>query len=267
MVHGRIVSVVRGIVIALSILTACTARADESNFVVPVADAPYSFVRAPFVHPRIVEDLSTWLSDAGDQVVAINLVDSQNSNRYFGAVGVVEAEGQCPYVYWDDPDETGVRFGYRYVGMTDSGVHVLSTSSGGGGSGRFVNLMLFTIEFDSGIVCCDWDRQTTIKADKKRVVMRKLGEIGVGDRWSGELRIVGNDLHVGWDEGWFAESGGMGGGWLSSNQAARVLTINIQPTGALDLAQSRCRHDSAAGETSVPNANGREPNVNVQGRD
>ena len=257
MVQGRIVSVVRGIVGALFILTACTARADESNFDVPAVDAPYSFVRAPFVHPRIVKDLSTWLSDAGDQVVAVNLVDSQRSNRYFGAVGVVEAEGKCPYVYWDDPEEASVRFGYRYVGMTDSGVHVLFTSDIGGGSGRFVNLMLFTIEFDNGIVCCDWDRQTTIKADKKRIIMRKLGEIGLGDRWSGELRITGNDLHVGRDEGWFTESGGTGGGWLSYNRAARVLKVNIHPTGALDLAQSRCRNDSADGETAVPNANGR----------
>ena len=264
MVQGRIVSVVRGLVGALFILSACTARADEANFDVPVVDAPYSFVRAPFVHPRIVEDLSTWLSDAGDQVVAVNLIDSQRSNRYFGAVGVVEEGGQCPYVYWDDPEEAGVRFGYRYVGMTDSGVHVLSTSSGGG-SGRFVNLMLFTIEFDSGIVCCEWDRQTTIKADNKRIIMRKLGQIGVGDRWSGELRITGNDLHVGRDEGWLTESGGTGGGWLSYDRAARVLKIDIQPTGALDLAQSRCRNDSAAGETSVPNANGRESNVRVKG--
>ena len=48
--------------------------------------ATYSFKKAPFVHPKIVGDLVGSLSDAGDQVVAVNLLDSQDSNRYFGAI-------------------------------------------------------------------------------------------------------------------------------------------------------------------------------------
>ena len=50
--------------------------------------ATYSFKKAPFVHPKIIGDLVGSLSDAGDQVVAINLLDSQDSNRYFGEIFV-----------------------------------------------------------------------------------------------------------------------------------------------------------------------------------
>ena len=50
--------------------------------------ATYSLKQAPFVHPQIIGDLIGMLSDVGDQVVAINLLDSQDSNRYFGEIFV-----------------------------------------------------------------------------------------------------------------------------------------------------------------------------------
>ena len=51
--------------------------------------ATYSFRTPPFVHPKIVGDLVGSLADAGDQVVAINLLDSQDSNRYYGEIFVM----------------------------------------------------------------------------------------------------------------------------------------------------------------------------------
>ena len=50
--------------------------------------ATYSFKTAPFVHPKIINDLVGSLSDSGDHVVAISLLDSQGSNRYFGEIAV-----------------------------------------------------------------------------------------------------------------------------------------------------------------------------------
>ena len=166
----------------------------------------YSFVREPFINPEIIRDFSTRLSDLGDQVVAINLLSSQNSNRYSlysGDLGVNEKDGQCPFVYVENRDKT-TRFGYQYIGMTEAGVHVLYTSDWGGGSGVFKRLMLLTIEFDAGIDCCDWDRQTVIRDDSRRLLIRKLGEFGLGDRWSGQLGVNGNELRIGRDEGWFS---------------------------------------------------------------
>ena len=46
----------------------------------PIADLQhhrYSFVRPEYVNPLILADLEGWLSDSGDQVVAVNLTDSQ----------------------------------------------------------------------------------------------------------------------------------------------------------------------------------------------
>ena len=103
---------------AVLILSACgvetgTAAPQGTNVRAPDASVgwPYSFVQAPFVHPRIIEDLSTWLSDSGDQVVAINVLDAQGSNRYSGRVSVNENLEGCPYAYWEPEGESG-RFGY-----------------------------------------------------------------------------------------------------------------------------------------------------------
>ena len=38
----------------------------------PAKDAAYSFTKAPFINPKIINDLATAISDQGDQVVAIN---------------------------------------------------------------------------------------------------------------------------------------------------------------------------------------------------
>ena len=198
---------------------------------VQVVEYAYSFVRAPFIHPKIIQDLSTWLSDRGDQVVAINLGDAQGSNRYFGTVGVNAADGQCPIVY---TERDGQRFGYRYIGMTNSGVHVLYTSTRGSGSGAFTQLMLLAIEFDYGIDCCDWEAQTAIRADRKRLVIKKLGEIVLGDRWSGKFSIGENELRLGRDAGHFSQSDTTAS---SHRRADRVVKIDIHPANPLDFAQ------------------------------
>lgn len=184
------------------------------------AGASYSFVDAPYVHPRIVQDLTTWLSDSGDQVVAINLGDSQDSNRYFGDVAVRETPGKRPFVYHE---EGSAGFGYEYVGETTSGLHVLSTSEWSSGSGVFRRLMLVTFETDQALQV-GWD-EAVIRAGDPRVLLWKRGEIGLGDRWEGELRVEGETLVIGADEGWYSSSGGQGGGWLSEDPQDRSLRI------------------------------------------
>ena len=102
----------------------------------------YSFTRAPFVNPRILHEMGAWLSDTGDLVVAINLTDANDSNRFSTWGDEVEAResaGRCPFVWWRQAPEADAHsresFGYRYIGLTDSGVQVLETASSGGGSG------------------------------------------------------------------------------------------------------------------------------------
>ncbi len=238
----RIVSAV-GAFFVMCCVHPVNGRADTPP--VRVVEYAYSFVRAPFIHPKIIQDLSTWLSDRGDQVVAINLSDAQGSNRYFGDVAVNDVDGQCSFVHTEEEDQ---RFGYQYIGMTESGVHVLYILDWGGGSGVFKQLILLTIEFDYGIDCCDWDTQTAIQANRKRLVIKKLGEIGVGDRWSGQLSVSGDELHIGRDEGWFSQSGGTGGGRLSHSHTDRVLKIDIHPSNPLNFAQ----HDHPCASGTKP---------------
>ena len=139
-------------------------------------------------------------------MVAINVLQSQDSNRYFGDVQARKIDGQNPYVYLEtttvsDGETNRQEFGYEYVGMTKSGIHVLYTSGSGGGSGVFKNLLLLAFEYDNGI-SCDLDKKT-IQPTRKRLLLKKLGEIALGDRWDGELKVEGNSIFIGKDKGWF----------------------------------------------------------------
>ncbi len=136
-----------GAILACGLALACCSARGGSP------DMPWSFSAPPYVHPRIIEDLSTWLSDGGDQVVAINLLDAQGSNRYHGDILTREGPGGASFVYTRDGR---AMFGYEHVGTTTSGVHVLLTSDCGGGTGVFVDLMLVRIETDRGFAV-DWE--------------------------------------------------------------------------------------------------------------
>jgi hypothetical protein len=93
------------------------------------------------------------------------------------------------------------------VGTTTSGVHVLRTSSSGGGSGVFVDLMLVGFESDRGVEV-DWEG-CAVRPTRPRLLVRKLGAIGLGDRWSGRLEVRGNDIFVGRDEAFSPRAAGV----------------------------------------------------------
>jgi len=171
------------------------------------------------VHPAIINDMICWLSDLGDQVVSINLIDSQGSNRYFGEVDYGEEDQ--PWISYV-PEERNW-FGYKFIGRTESGVYVLLTAKNTGGSGTFRDVVFLVFSVDVGLQI-DWDAET-IHSTKERLLITKLGQSALGDRWSGELRIDGNKLFVGRDQGWFSDSRGTGGGWLSYDLQDRVLVF------------------------------------------
>ena len=45
-----------------------------------------SFSKAPYVHPRIIKDFVGWVSDRGVIIQSVDLLNAQNSNRYFGDI-------------------------------------------------------------------------------------------------------------------------------------------------------------------------------------
>lgn len=222
---------------------------------VQTIDAPFSFAQAPFVHPLIVKDLTTWLSDTGDQVVAINLTDSNWSNRYHGEV---EASSErCPRVRWKGPE--GGWFRYQYVGMTDAGVQVLRISESGGGTLVSVELLFAVLEFDYGFRHYAGDYWSlpaatptvpeqigarVVRPDRQRVLLRKLGTFGLGDRWHGDLAVRGDEVLFGEDRGWFSEAEGHD----REPPPQGRLRIDAKPTAPLDLAA----HDGGCGTETSP---------------
>jgi hypothetical protein len=176
-------------------------------------ELPYFFSHSPYIHPKIIEDLYTLISDWGDQVIEINLLTSQGRNRYFGDFSADKVpSGPFPLVRWEDSD-TGESFGYRYIGETTSGIHVLRTAWNGGGSGTFVKLLFLSVHRDKGASFA-WNDEPP-SAAASRLVLRKEGEYGLGDRWEGTLHVVGNKVVIGKDQGWFSQSMPTDGGILS----------------------------------------------------
>ena len=183
-------------------------------------DCKYTFWEKPYIHPKIIQDLHTWLSDGGDQVVAINLIDSQDSNRYSEEIKIRKIPGGHPFIYTED-EENGM-FGYQYIGKTSSGIYILYISENGGGSGVFKNLMLVTIEKDKGAYFDESSLKIT--NSRERLIIKKLGEISLGDRWNGDLKVEGNKLIIGKDVGWFSQQR------KNKNKypKGRVITIDIK---------------------------------------
>ena len=175
--------------------------------------ATYSLKTAPFVHPKIVNDLIGWLSDSGDQVVAINLLNSQESNRYFGEITVAPqlepTERSWPWVYSVDGEENPDKrlgelwgrpwYAYQYVGSTSSGLDVVHARHSGGGSGIFNSVVFTRTELDRGVdypLLREVEPRTAPARPevRDRELIRFVGRIPLGDRWLGTLEIVGNEL-------------------------------------------------------------------------
>ena len=68
-------------------------------------------------------------------------------------------------------------------------------------------------------------RQGVIRLKGKRLLIKKLGQVALGDRWDGRLRVSGNCLYIGQDEGVFADS--ELGGELSINPTNRIVKIEL----------------------------------------
>ena len=141
--------------------------------------ARYSFNNPEFINPQILDDLSGWLSDTGDQIVSVNISKSNHSNRYHGDITVEETDSYP--VVTSSADEGWVS--YKYIGRSFSGVHIVQTWSNGGGSGVFTYILLVTLSSDSSL------KSSGINYSKKsRYVIKKVGSLSLGDRYQGLVK-------------------------------------------------------------------------------
>jgi hypothetical protein len=158
----------------------------------------YSFFRDEFVHPMIIKDLQGSIADTGEQVVAVNLIDSQDSNKYSGEIRIRDIDNShYPYVYCEEGRES---FGYAYIGTSTSGIHVLRTFYCCGGSGIYIRLIFLVLETDESIEY-DFDHDDLTK--RQRINIKTLGSLGLGDRYDGEITFKDGILKIGKDIGWF----------------------------------------------------------------
>jgi hypothetical protein len=153
-----------------------------------LAHARYSFARSEFVNPMIVADINGWISDVGDQIVAINVSDSNRSNRYHSAM-TISAEDGHPIV---SAEFEGERFSYQYLGRSFTGVHLLRIWSSGGGSGVFCSLMLLTLSAEPGI---DISVDRVMKTE--RFIAKKIASMPLGDRYGGVVSYRFGVLTIG----------------------------------------------------------------------
>lgn len=78
--------------------------------------------------------------------------------------------------------------GYVYLGRLANGTHVLLTTYSGGGSGIFTNLLLvnFTIH-----------TQYTDDGRQDRILVMNAGEITLGDRYDGKIKVEPKSITIG----------------------------------------------------------------------
>jgi len=156
------------------------ALTPKSKLVRNVGVVKYSFTNEQFINPRIIDDLIGWLADTGSQIVAVNVGDSNNSNRYYASI-TIENEGVNWPVVKASYDEGWCA--YHYLGCSFSGVHLVRTWRNSGGSGIFSDVCLLTLSADMAV---EWDRNALMK--NERLVLKLMGVIPLGDRYQGNVK-------------------------------------------------------------------------------
>lgn len=132
------------------------------------------------IHPRAVQDLTSWLSDGEPGPVAINVEMSLNSNRYYGGYAISETHDVF-IEFKKQLFRSEGWFSYRHLGRLANGLHVLQTSDNGGGKGIFENLLLVECTID-------YEFQSD-GARRELLVMQRRGEFSLGDRYSGQIKL------------------------------------------------------------------------------
>ena len=159
------------------------------------------------LHPLIVQEFITWLSDTGDHIISINLRDTFSSNRYCcddsfsvrltGKKMVVRTDFTTDYSTRDDnyisQEDCGgtCAFTYAHLGTTDNGAMVIQVWESGGGSGLFSTLLFTKVKERMG-ANFDYANPSNLAFDKQQIVLEKLFSISLGDRQETSISVNGN---------------------------------------------------------------------------
>lgn len=175
-------------------------RTFVSTLGVPEVGGPdigrYSFAHEEYIHPLVVRELLGWLSDPSETILAVDLLVANDSNRLYGDYSPRMVEGRT----WVETKVPGNEwFRYAHIARSPSGVEMVECYDYGGGSGVFGSVAFFAIQADRAL---GQDREGRV-CTRDRVVLRTLGSVGLGDRYSGIISYDGSLLSIGPDVGWF----------------------------------------------------------------
>ena len=184
----------------------CQKSSNDFN-VTKLCMEKHLFFNGQPLHPLIVQEFITWLSDTGDQIISINLRDAFNSNRYCcddsfsvrltGKKMVVRTDFTKDYDTFNDDyisqeDCGGIcAFTYAHLGTTDNGAMVIQVWESSGGSGLFSTLLFTKVKERMG-ANFDYANPSNLAFDKQQIVLEKLFSISLGDRQETSISVNGN---------------------------------------------------------------------------
>jgi len=158
------------------------ALASESN---PIdAELDRFQWRGQPIHPGVIYELNTDLSNNCPVVAAVDVEGACDSQQF-----VDPPKSSNGFLFYKDAKEfdTG-GFGYKYLGRSTDGKHVLLTVCNGGGSGDFEDIL---------IVKFSHDRLNDDGRSRDRIRMTLVGHFTLGDRDDGNVDVHNDDLFIG----------------------------------------------------------------------
>ena len=184
----------------------CQKSSNDFN-VIKLCLEKHLFFGGQPLHPLIVQEFITWLSDSGDQIISINLRDAFSSNRYCCDDSFsVKLTGKRVVVRTDFTKDYGTHnssyisqedcggsctFTYAHLGTTDNGAMVIQVWESGGGSGIFSTLLFTKVKERMG-ANFDYANPSNLAFDKQQIVLEKLFSISLGDRQETSISVNGN---------------------------------------------------------------------------
>lgn len=194
------------------------SKQETNESVVQKAPTPYPqeakffFDKPPYVHPKIILELSTWPSDSEEQIVSVNISESHGTNRFYEKIEVEEGHGNNVRLEFEKTEYFGIvknlpTFSYELIGMLDSKIYVLGTLEWGGGSGFFRDLIFVRFECTFGLDTefpdpySKGEPQKNLTLVRPRVLITRVGELVLGDRWGGTLEASGETVSIGENHG------------------------------------------------------------------
>lgn len=144
------------------------------------------------VHPGCVKEFDVSLADSLPPIVRSVDVRACVSSNELAVPYDTGEDGYVRYEYELDGGGKG-SFGYKYIGKSDSGVFVLATRSSTGGTIVAESVFLIKDSFENYWAFDNDDKKT----QDRRLVITCIGQIILGDRDSGSLKLEGDKLTLG----------------------------------------------------------------------